>query len=91
LNKKFIIIIIVIIIIIIKFIVLMESKDYERHSDTITIPPAHVAYAVTIAYPFGCSRGLPHVHPTSPHQAGVFTRGEGVGEFVMATKWLNTI
>jgi hypothetical protein len=21
----------------------MESKDYERHSETITIPPAHVA------------------------------------------------
>jgi hypothetical protein len=27
----------------------------------------------------------------SPHQAGVFTRGEGIREFVMATKWLNTI
>jgi hypothetical protein len=21
----------------------MESKDYERHSETITIPPAHVS------------------------------------------------
>jgi hypothetical protein len=21
----------------------MESKDYERHSETITIPPVHVA------------------------------------------------
>jgi hypothetical protein len=33
----------------------MESKDYERHSETIAIPPAHVAL---IAYPFGSSRGL---------------------------------
>jgi hypothetical protein len=31
------------IIIIIIIIVLMESKDYERHSETIIIPPAHVA------------------------------------------------
>jgi hypothetical protein len=36
----------------------MEPKDYERHSETIIIPPAHVAHAVTIAYPFGSSRGL---------------------------------
>jgi hypothetical protein len=27
----------------------------------------------------------------SPHQAGVFTRGEGSRYFVMATKWLNKI
>jgi hypothetical protein len=33
----------------------MESKDYERHSEITTIPPAHVAL---IAYPFGSSRGL---------------------------------
>jgi hypothetical protein len=26
-----------------------------------------------------------------PNQAGVFTRGEGIREFVMTTKWLNTI
>jgi hypothetical protein len=24
----------------------------------------------------------------SPHQAGVFTRGEGIREFVIATKWI---
>jgi hypothetical protein len=36
----------------------MEYKDYDRHSGTITIPPAHIAYAVTIAYTFGSSRGL---------------------------------
>jgi hypothetical protein len=26
-----------------KFIVLIESKDYERRPETITMPPAHVA------------------------------------------------
>jgi hypothetical protein len=33
----------IIIIIIVQVFVLMESKDYKRHSETIIIPPAHVA------------------------------------------------
>jgi hypothetical protein len=30
----------------------MESKDYERHSDTIIIPPAHVALRCDNRLPF---------------------------------------
>jgi hypothetical protein len=36
----------------------MESKDYERHSETIAIPPAHLALRYDNRYPFGSSRGL---------------------------------
>jgi hypothetical protein len=31
----------------------MDSKDYEKHSETITIPPAHVALR--------CDNRLPHL------------------------------
>jgi hypothetical protein len=48
-----------VIIIIIQVYCPMESKDYERHSEAITIPPARMLpCAVTITYPFGSSGGL---------------------------------
>jgi hypothetical protein len=40
----------IITIIVFKFIVLMESKYYEGHSETIIIPPTHVALRCDIAY-----------------------------------------
>jgi hypothetical protein len=36
----------------------VESKDYERHSETLTIPPAHVALRCHNRFQFGSSRGL---------------------------------
>jgi hypothetical protein len=35
----------------------MESKDYERHSETIIIPPAHVALSQSLTH-LGAVRGL---------------------------------
>jgi hypothetical protein len=42
----------------------MESKDYERHSEIITIPPAHVALRYDNRLPIWEQERATHVHPT---------------------------
>jgi hypothetical protein len=42
----------------------MESKGYERHSETITTPPAHIALRCDNRLPIWGQQRAAHVHPT---------------------------
>jgi hypothetical protein len=49
----------------------MESKDYDRHSEIITILPAHVALRCDNRLPIWEQSRVTHVHPTFLAGAGL--------------------
>jgi hypothetical protein len=49
----------------------MESKDYERHSDTNIFSPAHVALRCDNRLPIWEQQRVMYVHPTLYTRAGL--------------------